>query len=1173
MAYKRSVSQLGFVDVEERHAPIAFGRRPASLYEVQAAGNELGIDVFFEPQYMWLAEEYLTAALPPNWEQCWDNSHSAWYYVNNKTNEATWESPTLKYFKSQYEKQRKQDEAEGRSVVGMASRSKVRARKEQKKLKSKPALADRGVVRRGSISHAEDFKKSKGHLSDFRRIAEKSVIVANAGSKKANKDAEDAVYTPESFIELAKYLGVRIGGNDPTKSECHLIRHVLEFLDRVHGDELPTGWVIYHDEQGYPYYFHESTHENTYDHPLAKEIMDHIKRARNNRPADALRTSAADEWIIFGGTRCSYYNMRSGKSFPSPPHVSQDAAKVITRIIRRETNGITKKDIMNAFYSLDSDHSSSLSIKEIQPVLKNLGGMNKSELEKFVNLANPNGTKQEFTYTKFVDELWKSAKKSGKGLIGKETYNVHGHVHDLEAELEAQISEEEAWKIEGELREVKKGLDTFLAKVEQASGNPADAWTIIDYNQVMDLLSRGRETDIFNVNDPYKVKAYISAQKAQKMTETYEEAEALRQAREMLAKKNAEAGQLAKQRDEYMKKLTALTLRIKAIKVMEFTGGVVDTNLNGFLFPEVAELEKCLGTAADILINAQEKYDRLPTREQDLKPNMVKKFIQKVSDLEETVVNAEKIASDEISKRTRAESNAKLELEMNQRKKIEEERRENERKKKQEEEKRKALQQLDKERIAAEIAAGKEAERKQALLQEEREKMKAEMEAMRKAQEEAHKDLEAWAGGFNADEFATPEELEEAEIRREIELEERREKEAAEREEMEKKQAQMEAEMKAKEEALQKKLEEERKIREQEEEVKRQQEIELQRFEDAKKRDAERKRLKEKEEKRRKRLREKARAAVDADDDDTEEEIQARKEATERLKQYNGDVWDACKAGNVEMVRAFFLVHGSKKLLEGKMSRCHHKDEWGRTLLHMASWWGNIRVIEFLTVLGADVNAIDTSVSNTTPLIEAARAGKREACEVLIKHGANVRFKDAQGDTAIHWAARRGWGTLLKSLIRTSDEVAKGTSRHLLTAVNNKGHTPVQLATNETVRGLIQKELDRLGALAGERKGLLGRMKKGFAKAKFMGNNVGKHAVRMQHKRYGKMRSKKKGHKDSHHKKSGKRRKHKEKHHEEKLLDKHANAAVHDVGDGGVPDELLAMGIGLDDFHYGNREH
>ena len=58
MSYQRSVSKLGFVDLEERHAPVAFGMRPASLFEVQAAGNELGIDIFFEPQYMWLAEEY-----------------------------------------------------------------------------------------------------------------------------------------------------------------------------------------------------------------------------------------------------------------------------------------------------------------------------------------------------------------------------------------------------------------------------------------------------------------------------------------------------------------------------------------------------------------------------------------------------------------------------------------------------------------------------------------------------------------------------------------------------------------------------------------------------------------------------------------------------------------------------------------------------------------------------------------------------------------------------------------------------------------------------------------------------------------------------------------------------------------------------------------------------------
>ena len=156
MAFQRSVSKLGFVDLDERHAPVAFGRRPASLYEIQAAANELGIDIFFEPQYMWIAEDYLTAPLPPNWEQCWDNNRFAWYYVNNKTNDATWESPTLEYFKSQYGKQRKQDEAEGRSVIGMASRQKARARKEKQKLMSNIQKGKK-IVRRGSISHAENF--------------------------------------------------------------------------------------------------------------------------------------------------------------------------------------------------------------------------------------------------------------------------------------------------------------------------------------------------------------------------------------------------------------------------------------------------------------------------------------------------------------------------------------------------------------------------------------------------------------------------------------------------------------------------------------------------------------------------------------------------------------------------------------------------------------------------------------------------------------------------------------------------------------------------------------------------------------------------------------------------------------------------------------------------------
>ena len=79
----------------------------------------------------------------------------------------------------------------------------------------------------------------------------------------------------------------------------------------------------------------------------------------------------------------------------------------------------------------------------------------------------------------------------------------------------------------------------------------------------------------------------------------------------MLAQQNEAQNLLAADRDMSLKKMTALTVRIKAVKVIEFTGGDVLPDLNGFLFPEVAELEKYVGQSADLLIRAQELHDRL----------------------------------------------------------------------------------------------------------------------------------------------------------------------------------------------------------------------------------------------------------------------------------------------------------------------------------------------------------------------------------------------------------------------------------------------------------------------------------------------------------------------------------------------------------------------------------
>ena len=168
---------------------------------------------------------------------------------------------------------------------------------------------------------------------------------------------------------------------------------------------------------------------------------------------------------------------------------------------------------------------------------------------------------------------------------------------------------------------------------------------------------------------------------------------------------------------------------------------------------------------------------------------------------------------------------------------------------------------------------------------------------------------------------------------------------------------------------------------------------------------------------------------------------------------------------------------------------------------------------------------------------------------------------------------------MLRSLVRTSEDENKGSSSHLLSAKNNKLHTPIDVATNETVRMIIRAEMTLLGELQKERKHVLGKLKKGFAHAKILGGNAS--AVNkslLQNKRYGRGKHKKKHDSDSHDSvpetrvKKKKKRKHREKHHEERKLEKQMNAAHHDTGDGGVPDELLAMGIGLDDFHYGTRD-
>eukprot|EP00618_Florenciella_parvula_P019704 CAMPEP_0119522578 /NCGR_PEP_ID=MMETSP1344-20130328/37876_1 /TAXON_ID=236787 /ORGANISM="Florenciella parvula, Strain CCMP2471" /LENGTH=216 /DNA_ID=CAMNT_0007560625 /DNA_START=66 /DNA_END=716 /DNA_ORIENTATION=- len=84
----------------------------------------------------------------------------------------------------------------------------------------------------------------------------------------------------------------------------------------------------------------------------------------------------------------------------------------------------------------------------------------------------------------------------------------------------------------------------------------------------------------------------------------------------------------------------------------------------------------------------------------------------------------------------------------------------------------------------------------------------------------------------------------------------------------------------------------------------------------------------------------------------------------------------------------------------------------GRTPLHAAAG-RDAYIHQLLVDRGADVNARTKDGEDNTVLILLAQyaanaASAADRVEALIEHGAIVNSQNAKGDTAMHWAARRG---------------------------------------------------------------------------------------------------------------------------------------------------------------------
>lgn len=91
------------------------------------------------------------------------------------------------------------------------------------------------------------------------------------------------------------------------------------------------------------------------------------------------------------------------------------------------------------------------------------------------------------------------------------------------------------------------------------------------------------------------------------------------------------------------------------------------------------------------------------------------------------------------------------------------------------------------------------------------------------------------------------------------------------------------------------------------------------------------------------------------------------------------------------------------------------KDVLGRTPLHIAAFYGHLKISELLIARGADINAKDRV--GMTALHAAVLSGGRQEVELLLDKKADINAKSDAGQTALHLSASTGQPKLSRFLI------------------------------------------------------------------------------------------------------------------------------------------------------------
>ncbi|PVD21592.1 hypothetical protein C0Q70_17390 [Pomacea canaliculata] len=142
----------------------------------------------------------------------------------------------------------------------------------------------------------------------------------------------------------------------------------------------------------------------------------------------------------------------------------------------------------------------------------------------------------------------------------------------------------------------------------------------------------------------------------------------------------------------------------------------------------------------------------------------------------------------------------------------------------------------------------------------------------------------------------------------------------------------------------------------------------------------------------------------------------------------------ACSFGHTELVE--MLIDSGSDLSVGLRN--------GVTPLHKAAVQGDVNIVELLTARGARLDAVDDD--GRTPLLAVvqdrgnAQENWKRTAEVLVRTGADINAKDANGSSLVHYLLKDGDKDALDCLLELGADI---------NAKDAEGYTPLHIACRE----------------------------------------------------------------------------------------------------------------------------